>query len=238
MDNTKNDMSVRVTSGGPYLVAGDVPLVRLEIVTNEAGESVGWREVDRLETGERYALCRCGHSDRKPFCDGSHMDGGFEGTETAGHESYASQAVNIDGPGVRLRDARSLCAEARFCDRSGGLWNLVERCDDPEALDLAREEAQLCPSGRYVLCEGADEGELEPEFEPSIGLIEDPSMGVSGPIFIRGGIQVLDAAGEAYEVRNRVTLCRCGQSANKPFCDGSHVRVGFDDGHVRSGDGD
>ena len=165
------------------------------------------------------------------------MDGGFEGTETAGHRSYASQAVAIDGPGVRLHDARRLCAEARFCDRAGGLWNLVERCDDAEALALAREEAQLCPSGRYVLAEGDERDELEPDLEPSIALIEDPKLGVSGPLFVRGGVPVIDAAGEPYEVRNRVTLCRCGNSANKPFCDGSHIAAGFDDGQVRSKSG-
>jgi CDGSH-type Zn-finger protein len=234
VEDAREGRRIKVTSGGPYLVAGDVPLVRLEIVTNEQGESVGWREVERLETYERYSLCRCGHSRRKPFCDGSHMDGGFEGTETAGHESYASQAVSIDGPGVRLHDARKLCAEARFCDRAGGLWNLVDRCDDDAALELAAEEAQLCPSGRYVLCEGDEGGELEPSFEPSIALIEDPHLGVSGPLFVRGGIPVFGSDGEPYEVRNRVTLCRCGHSANKPFCDGSHLGANFDDGHVHS----
>ena len=186
MDERTSEMRITVTPDGPYLVAGDVPLVRLEIVVNEAGESVGWREVERLYTNERYALCRCGNSGRKPFCDGSHADGGFEGTETAGHESFVAQAVSIEGPGVVLRDARRLCAEARFCDRAGGLWNLVEACDDDETKVLAREEAMLCPSGRYVLSEPDSGGELEPELEPSIGVIEDPQLGVSGPLFVRG----------------------------------------------------
>ncbi len=225
----REGMRIRVTNNGPYLVQGDVPLERVEIVTNEEGESIGYRVTERFSTQPKYALCRCGHSGNKPFCDGTHNFGGFEGTETAGNESYASMAVAIDGPGVRLHDARVLCAEARFCDRAGGLWNLVERCDEPDALELAREEAQLCPSGRYVLCEGEAERELEPELEPSIGVLEDPIMGVSGPLFVRGGIPVISADGEPYEVRNRVTLCRCGRSKNKPFCDGSHLREGFRD---------
>jgi len=54
-------------------------------------------------------------------------------------------------------------------------------------------------------------------------LIEDPSQGVSGPLWLRGGIALLAADGFAYEIRNRMTLCRCGASSNKPFCDGSHV---------------
>ena len=38
-----------------------------------------------------------------------------------------------------------------------------------------------------------------------------------------GGIPIHGADGQAYEVRNRVTLCRCGRSANKPYCDGAHA---------------
>lgn len=223
----KDPMSVRVCVDGPYLVAGDVPLVRGEIVVNDAGESVGWRETGRVPTQPRYQLCRCGSSGRKPFCDGSHMDVRFDGTETAGHESYLETAVGIDGPGVRLHDARHLCAEARFCDRAGGLWNLVTECADPQTRALAEEEAMLCPSGRYVICDEDGGGEKEPTLEPSIVLVDDPHLGVSGPLWVRGGIPVIDANGEPYEVRNRVTLCRCGHSANKPFCDGSHASVGF-----------
>ena len=65
---------------------------------------------------------------------------------------------------------------------------------------------------------------IEPEFEPSIGLVEDPQEGVMGPIWVRGGILVDSASGTTYEIRNRVTLCRCGKSSNKPFCDSSHVQ--------------
>lgn len=226
MEERNPDMKVKVITDGPYVVSGDVPLVRATIVVNDAGESVAWEEGERVDTPPRYQLCRCGGSARKPFCDGSHLDVGFDGTETAGHDSYAETAANIDGPGVRLKDVRKLCAEARFCDRGGGLWNLVEVCDVPEKRELAEQEAMDCPSGRYVLCD-EDGGERETEFEPSIALVEDPSQGCSGPLWVRGGIEVSDAEGVPYEVRNRVTLCRCGGSANKPFCDGTHLKTGF-----------
>ncbi len=218
---------ITVTENGPYLVEGSVPIVRLEIVTNDEGESVGWREVERIDGGEPYMLCRCGASHTKPFCDFSHLAEAFDGTETAGHGTYMEAAVSIDGPGLRLTDVRKLCAEARFCDRAGGLWNLIERCGDPEARALVEQEAMLCPSGRYVVCDAETNSALEPEFEPSIALIEDPHLGVSGPIYVRGGIPVVGIDGTPYEIRNRVTLCRCGQSKNKPFCDGSHIAAGF-----------
>ncbi|WP_298253461.1 CDGSH iron-sulfur domain-containing protein [Bradyrhizobium sp.] len=61
----------------------------------------------------------------------------------------------------------------------------------------------------------------------SIGLVEDPLDGCSGPLWLRGGIAVISADGFEYEVRNRVTLCRCGASKNKPFCDGTHASIKF-----------
>ena len=235
-DAPAQDMRITVTDNGPYLVSGGIPLVRLEIVVNEAGESVGWREIERLETADEYMLCRCGRSSTKPFCDFSHVAAGFVGTEQAAHVRYFESAACVDGSGLRLHDVRALCAEARFCDRAGGLWNLVEQDDDPEIRALVEEEAKLCPSGRYVVCDASADEPIEPDLEPSIALIEDPHLGVSGPLFIRGGIPVFAADGTPFEVRNRATLCRCGASGNKPFCDGSHVGVGFVDGVGRAGE--
>ena len=219
-------MRITVGENGPYYVEGGVPLVRAEIVVNGDGEAVGWRETGRIDAGEVYALCRCGQSADEPFCDNTHLGIGFDGTETAGHFSFAEVSVDIAGPGLVLHDARRLCAEARFCDRAGGLWNLVGQCDDPEVRALAIEEAELCPSGRYVACD-EDGVPMEPPLEPSIVLVEDPQLGVSGPIWVRGGIEIVDSAGVPYEVRNRVTLCRCGHSANKPFCNGEHIAAEF-----------
>jgi CDGSH-type Zn-finger protein len=71
---------------------------------------------------------------------------------------------------------------------------------------------------------------IEPKFEPEAGLIEDTQAKVSGPIWLKGGVELEAADGSVYEPRNRVTLCRCGQSGNKPFCDGSHINCKFNDG--------
>jgi hypothetical protein len=71
---------------------------------------------------------------------------------------------------------------------------------------------------------------LEPALERSIGLVEDPAQGASGPLWVRGGIPVTGADGHAYEVRNRMAPCRCGLSSNKPFCDGTHASAHWKDG--------
>jgi CDGSH-type Zn-finger protein len=223
-------MRIQVTPDGPYMVSGNVPLVRAEIVVDDEGESVGWRETERLETRETYSLCRCGHSSKMPYCDGTHVGIGFDGTETAAHDTYLDVADSIDGNGVVvLRDDRKLCAEARFCAHGAKLWNLIEHCDDPMQLAAVEEESRLCPSGRYTVCDPVTGEPHEPELEPSVVLVEDPCKEVSGPVWVRGGIEVVSAEGEPYEIRNRVTLCRCGESQNKPFCDGTHIGVGFRD---------
>ena len=222
-------MRVTITQDGPYQVSGGVPLLRMEIVVNEAGESVGWRETERLEPGDDYMLCRCGHSQDKPYCDFTHVAVGFDGSETGSKEPYMQAAACTDGPGVRLRDVRELCSEARFCDRGGGIWNLVADYDDPDARALVEEAAALCPAGRYVVCDPVTDEGCEPDLEPAIALIEDPHLGVSGPLYVMGGIEILSAEEIPYETRNRVTLCRCGASKNKPFCDGSHIKEEFCD---------
>ena len=218
-----SNAKIEITQNGPYLVTGGLPLSEQWIVTNAEGDSLDYREGKKHPAAPQYALCRCGHSGNKPFCDGSHQKVRFDGTETASREPYLKQAETIDGPTLRLTDAESLCAFARFCDPKGRIWNLVPASDDPEARRLAEYEAAHCPAGRLVVWDKKTGKAIEPKFEPSLGLIEDTEKKVSGPIWVRGGIPVIAADGKAYEVRNRMTLCRCGVSNNKPFCDGSHA---------------
>jgi len=222
-------MRITVTRNGPYRVRGAVPLARQTIVADEEGSSIAWEQGETFDTPEEYSLCRCGRSRNKPFCDDSHLGAGFDGTETASRDPYLAHVDEEDGPRVRLTDAQALCAYARFCDFGGQVWNLVER-DAPEAAGLAVREAGLCPSGRLVAWDWFTKQPLEPDLEPSIGVVEDPAQGVSGPLWVRGEIPLSSADGYEYETRNRVTLCRCGASGNKPFCDGTHAAIGFRDG--------
>ena len=107
---------------------------------------------------------------------------------------------------------------------------MIRKADDPEMREKVQRMAGNCPAGRLVVWDKSTGEPVEPQLEQSIGLVQDPAAEVSGPLWLRGGITVQSADGEAYEVRNRVTLCRCGASENKPFCDGSHVSIGFRDG--------
>ena len=223
-----NGVRITVKKNGAYLVSGNVPLTVESIVCDGDGESELWRLDQRLPDRERRELCRCGGSQDMPGCDGSHRAAGFDGTETASHDPYAVRSENLEGPRYDVADERDLCATARFCRRAGTVWHRVLE-DSDEAARVVREECELCPSGRYTAIDKETGEYLEPHLEPSIALVQDPGAAVSGPIWARGGIEVVSADGDSYEVRNRVTLCRCGHSENKPFCDGGHIEHGFHD---------
>ena len=226
------NMKIVVSKDGPYLVSGDVPLTLQLITPNKEGMSWDWKQAKKLKTKSEYNLCRCGQSRKKPFCDGSHMKAKFDGTETATRRPYVRQAEAFDGPTMTLSDVEDLCAFARFCDPGGKIWGLIEETDDPEVRKLAIREANHCPSGRLVLYDKKSGEEIEEKQPPGIGVVEDPALGCSGPLWVRGGIRIESADGTPYEVRNRVTLCRCGASVNKPFCNGSHASIRFRDGLV------
>jgi CDGSH-type Zn-finger protein len=224
MKNTEQlTVRIEVTKDGPYLASGGVPLSEQLIVTNAQGESLEYAEGKKYPAQAQYALCRCGQSGNKPFCDGTHAKVKFDGTERAGRQPYLEQAKTIEGPTRSLTDAEELCAYARFCDPKGRVWNLVAQTDNPAARRLVDHEAGHCPAGRLIAWDKKTGKPIEPQFKPSIGLIEDTALHVKGPIWVRGGIPVVSADGTPYEVRNRVTLCRCGRSENKPFCDGTHA---------------
>ena len=230
---TPEEMRITVTANGPYRVTGSVPLVRRTIVADEEGVSVEWGEGEAFSTEAEYELCRCGASKTAPFCDGACEDRGFDGTETASREPYLAQAEEQVGPSLILTDAEVLCSFARFCDYGGQVWNLVEEPDDASR-EVAIRDAKLCPSGRLIAWDRETRLPFEEDYQPSISVVQDPSQECSGPLAVRGGIQVAAADGFAYEQRNRQTLCRCGRSSNKPFCDGTHAEIGFDDGHAEA----
>ncbi|MFH1031490.1 MAG: CDGSH iron-sulfur domain-containing protein [Chloroflexota bacterium] len=215
---------IKITKNGPYCVSGGVPLSKQTIGIDPEGNSYEWREGKQYPKMETYSLCRCGQSKNKPFCDGTHKAIDFDGTETASHKPYHEQAKKREGPTIDLTDASVLCAAARFCDRAGGIWKLIKQSDDPKARATAEQEAVLCPSGRLVVWD-KDGNAIEPKFKPSIVIAEDPQEGMEGPVWVRGCIPIESSDGYVYEVRNRVTLCRCGKSNNKPFCDASHCQA-------------
>jgi len=224
-----NERKIIVSENGPYLVSGEIPITVQTITPNREGYSWEWKQGQSFVAGPNYKLCRCGHSRNHPFCDDSHLRVGFDGKETASRATFKEQAKIWDGPALRLSDAESFCAFARFCDPGGKIWRLIGSSGEADARKLAIREGMHCPSGRLVVYDKRTEEVSEPSFQPSIGVVEDPALACSGPLWVRGRVAIQSHDGTRYEVRNRVTLCRCGASRNKPFCDGSHASIKFKD---------
>ena len=224
---------IEVDKDGPYLVFGN-PLIQQEIISpNKYGQSWSYikgeiyNQKDK-DSDKPIALCRCGQSKKKPFCDGSHKCG-FNGTETASKEPIEQKAKTYQGHKYTLLDNEAYCAFARFCDAFGQIWNLVLN-EDEKSQKTALREAQQCPAGRLIMKNNETGQILELKLKKSIGILEDPRLDISGPLYVKGNIPVKDAQGHFYETRNRQTLCRCGKSCNKPFCDGAHATARFQDG--------
>jgi len=84
-----------------------------------------------------------------------------------------------------------------------------------------------CPAGRLIAFDKATGKTIEQKSAAAIAVIEDPVEDCSGPIWLRGGVDLISADGHQYEKRNNMTVCRCGASKSKPFCDGTHASVNF-----------
>lgn len=220
-----------IKTSGPYIVMGNPPMNQQTAVIDQDGAPWSYREGKSFDMSKpQVALCRCGASLNKPYCDGSHLSALWDPELTASDTPILEVSETYRGATLDLSDAREFCSFSRFCDAKGRIWNLIER-NDTKSRETAIREANNCPSGRLMLWDRETGKPLEPHFEPSLALIEDPAINCSGPLWVRGGIQIVrEVDGFVYEIRNRVTLCRCGKSSNKPYCDGSHASTGFDDG--------
>ena len=201
--------SITPTPDGPYLVKD------LENLANRKGP---------IEAKPTMALCRCGGSANKPFCDGTHAKIGFSSAKLEGR--VEDKRENYEAETLAIHDNRGICAHAGRCtDGIAAVFRLKqEPWIDPDA--ATRDEiiatVRQCPSGALSYSvEGVEHRDREGE----------PAFFVSpnGPYVVTGGPDLLDTTrGEGASTEN-FTLCRCGESKNKPFCDGAHWSKKFAD---------
>jgi CDGSH-type Zn-finger protein len=202
--------SISMSATGPLLVKG------LQHLRNSKGE--------RLETRPTLALCRCGGSANKPFCDGTHNRIGFKGASSP--ERSQDRVDRYEGRELTVLDNRFLCAHVGAC--SDGLAAAFKYGEepwiDPNGGPSAklREVIQRCPSGALAYALGGREVR---EFEREPGI----TVSQNGPYFVVGGIALETDAWAQGASREHYALCRCGRSKNKPFCDGSHWEPAFVD---------
>ncbi|GAA1587415.1 CDGSH iron-sulfur domain-containing protein [Kribbella sancticallisti] len=218
-----------VLENGPYVVYGRIPLRRKRKVVAEGNESLSWQTHEDLETEEIYVLCRCGRSGSKPFCDGTHAVVGFDGTESADVRPYEELQHVHDGVGISAQRVGELCIHAAFCiGRTRPIAKMLDDTADSDVRSNVMGRIDHCPSGSYsyALYRGGDS--IEPDLPQAISVLEEED-GLASALWVTGDVPVVRADGKPLETRNRMTLCRCGHSANKPLCDGTHRTIGFHD---------
>ncbi|MEM7347384.1 MAG: CDGSH iron-sulfur domain-containing protein [Chloroflexota bacterium] len=216
-----NEKKIVVKPDGPYIVSGNVPLVRKSQVISEHGEPLTWKKDDVLETKETYALCRCGQSGNKPFCDGRHVAAGFDGTENAPTDTTADRKVIFEGNGIEVQRDNSLCMHSGFCgNRFTNIPKMMPDTSDSVIRGQVISMVERCPSGSYTYSIEPGGDSIEPDLPEVIAVTTEGPY--AGSLWVSGGIPVERADGEPFETRHRVTLCRCGLSENKPLCDGQH----------------
>jgi CDGSH-type Zn-finger protein len=166
------------------------------------------------------SLCRCGQSSNQPFCDGTHAKINFSGEKQK--PKYRNKVRRYEGKEITILDNRSVCSHDGSCmwnlprvfRRGRSPWIIADNADKNKII----ETIKMCPSGAlsYEL-----DGVIysEQERPPRIKVTLD------GPLEVTGHIELDDDQGTQPECHEHYTLCRCGHSSNKPFCDGEHLEL-------------
>jgi CDGSH-type Zn-finger protein/truncated hemoglobin YjbI len=217
---------ITVAKNGPYLVTN------VAVVRTPLGE--------QLTLPPQLALCRCGGSETKPFCDGTHATNGF--TDGKDPKRVPDRRDTYPGEQVTIFDNRGICQHSGLCT---DLLATAFRTDaEPfvapsgARMDELIRAVRDCPSGALSLAiddvEARDLVDWHGTRERAIQITQDGPYRVTGGVPLNepsdpgapDGDGVPRAAGSS---REHYALCRCGHSQNKPFCSGMHWYVQFRD---------
>lgn len=122
------------------------------------------------------------------------------------------------------------CIHSRICwtglpgvfDPRKKPWVTIEGADSEHIM----AQVDRCPSGALSYFRNSEQaGAEEPEVETET-VVE---VTRNGPLLVYGNITIKKKNGEEERKHKVTAFCRCGASANKPYCDGSHVKLGFKD---------
>ena len=193
-------ITINILDNGPLQITGDSLSIQF------CGEPLP------VEADAGVFLCRCGESANAPFCDGSHAKTGF----VAEPSTSAGKDVKVwEGKTIRTFFNPNICMHAFYCKPLGALRERELEGDRDAAEEIARV-VQSCPSGALHY-EASDVLEPPTAERAEIEIIE------GGEVRVQCGFEINTELQER-QTADRVTLCRCGLSENKPWCDGRHKK--------------
>ncbi|MCT8158538.1 CDGSH iron-sulfur domain-containing protein [Pseudoruegeria sp. SHC-113] len=176
-----------------------------------------------LEVKPVMALCRCGQSANKPFCDGTHTKVGFE--SRGGKPEGPDKFFTYEGKEVTVSFNPRLCGHAAECGRiASNIFDANKKpWVQPDNGTVAEVEAVVaaCPSGALQM--GTPPETMVAEGRAEIMIQKD------GPYWVTEVPVETDSSAEGISERKNI-LCRCGKSGNKPYCDGTHRSAGWKSG--------
>ncbi|MBI4978691.1 MAG: CDGSH iron-sulfur domain-containing protein [Spirochaetes bacterium] len=161
-------------------------------------------------------LCRCGQSKRKPFCDGTHTEIHFNGDKSP--DRVKDRVVKYEGKEITIHDNRGICSHDGSClklpevfDMSKMRWVNANGASKDEIIKTIEQ----CPSGALSYT-------VDGVYHDSIDRPPAIRVAENGAYNVEGGIELKDESGAKPHLSEHYSLCRCGNSKNKPFCDGEH----------------
>ena len=203
--------TIKPTMNGPYLVSNCRALK-------------GLLDGKHYDSAGTVALCRCGGSKNKPYCDGTHATNGFSGEKSP--DRVPDKRDDYVGKEITVHDNRGICAHAARCTST--LTTVFKYGQEPwidpngDSADKIVAAVEQCPSGALSYSiDGVEQRDRDGE--PLI------LIAPNGPYAIKGGGDVDGVEWGTGASREHFDLCRCGHSANKPFCSGAHWNHHFDE---------
>ena len=182
---------------------------------------------EKYDTPRVISLCRCGNSKNKPFCDGTHAGIEFNNERL---EEKKRPPKEYAGPGITVYYDKYLCKHIGKCthgfpevfNADSKPWINVEKLEK-EDIEKLIEVIKKCPSGALSYS-------LENQKrETSYNNVQKIKIERNGSINIQGGIELIDDNNSSglLDSKEHYSLCRCGASKHKPFCDGTHYDDNF-----------
>lgn len=176
----------------------------------------------QLELSRVSSFCRCGQSSSKPYCDETHSKIGFVGQR----ECEQKATRDYVGQNITIHFNSTICSHSGHCVLDG-VFDITKKPwiapDGPQQVESIIEIIKTCPSGALTYTLPGGEKITDWNLEQKIYIVEN------GPYYVEGFVELKDDqdSDKILISKEHYTLCRCGESKNKPFCDGSHRNIDF-----------